>query len=128
MHALRTVRHVEAILDAQAGMLALHLPRKFVRADVETTPTLCVTDEAGDGQRALHHARQLLAFLHIVPVASVGSANRFLLVQPVELGELLISELLDAAARIGVLRAALASFITIGAEHPRVALRYLVAL
>ena len=69
-----------------------------------------------------------VAFLHVFPVARRCAANFFVLVQLVELGELLIRELLDAAASFGVLRAALARFVAIGAEHPGVALRNLVAV
>src|ERR1700761_6754173 len=47
MHALRAIRHVEAISDTQPRMLRLHFPGDFVRSDVQPAPALRVTNEAG---------------------------------------------------------------------------------
>ena len=62
VHALGTIGNAEAVLDAEAGMGVLQLPGELVGADVEAAPALGVGDEAGDRHRALHHARQRLAF------------------------------------------------------------------
>src|SRR3546814_19514289 len=71
MHAFRAVRHVEAVLDAEARMLGLHLPSELVGADVQAAPALRVTDEAGHRHRAFHHARNLFAFLAVLDRLSV---------------------------------------------------------
>src|SRR6266702_1818655 len=128
MHALGAIGHVEAILDPQARVLRLHLPGELVRADVKTAPALRIANETRDRHRALHHAWERFTFPHVFPIPGRGAANLLRLVQLGEIGELLVRERLDTAAGFRVFRAALASFVAIGSEHPRVAFRNLVAL
>src|SRR6266702_6926857 len=128
MHALGAIGHVEAILDPEARVLRLHLPGELVRADVKTAPALRITNETRDRHRALHHAWQRFAFLHVFPIAWSGAANLLRLVELGEFGELLLRVRLDTAAGFRVFRAALARFVAIGPEHPGVAFRNLVVL
>src|ERR1700730_8170105 len=128
MNALGAIGHVEAILDPQARVLRLHLPCEVVRADVKTGPALRIANETSDRHRALHHAWERFAFLHVFPIPWGGAANFLRLVHLGELGELLVRERLDTAAGFRVFRAALASFVAIGSEDPGVASRNLVAL
>src|ERR1700730_1792548 len=127
MNTLGTVGNVEAILDPQARVLRLHLPCELVRADVETAPALRIANETSDRHRALHHAWERFAFLHVFPIPRGRAANLLRLVQLGELGELLVRVRLDTAAGFRVFRAALASFVAIGSEDPGVAVRNLVA-
>src|SRR5579862_7101000 len=128
MHTLGAIGHVEAILDPQARVLLLHLPRELVRADVKTAPALRIANETRDRHRALHHPWEGFAFAHIFPISWGGAADLLRLVHLGELGELLLRERLNTAAGFRVFRTALASFVAVGPEDPGVAIRNLVAL
>src|SRR4029077_2536024 len=128
MDTLRTIRDVETIPDTQTRVLRLHPPGELVRADVQTTPALRKANKTGDRHRAFHHARQLLALLHIFPISGGRSANFLRLVDLGEFGQLVLRVRFDTAARFGVFRAALTSLVAIGPEDPGIGLRHLVAV
>src|SRR5690625_1808366 len=120
VYALRAVGHIEAVLDAGAGVLLLHLPGQLVGANVEAAPALRVADETGNGHWAFQHARQLFAFLDVFPVTGSGATNLFVFVELVVFGQLLVGERLNLALDVVVLGAALACFVAVGTEHPAV--------
>ena len=53
MDSLGAVRHVESVLDAEAGVLRLHLPGELVGTDIKAAPALRIANESGDRHRAL---------------------------------------------------------------------------
>ena len=69
-------------------MRLLHLVRQHIGANVKPAPALCVTDEARDRHRSLHHTRQFVTDIDVFPIARVAAANFFGLIQTREFVEL----------------------------------------
>src|SRR3990167_6973540 len=128
MNTLRTIRHIETVLDTQARMRLLHFPRELVGANIQTTPALRIADETGYGHRTFHQGRQLFAFLDVFPVTRSRATDFFLRVQLAEFGQLFFAVRLNLAAHVGVLRATLTRFVTISTEYPRIRFSNFVAM
>src|ERR1041385_2929027 len=119
VHALRTVGHAEAVVDAETRVSLALPPRELVRPDVEAAPALRVGDESRHRHRALHHGGEPLALDHVLPVARRGAADLLGLVQGVDPLPLLPAVAPGRAVlEARVLSAGLARVVALGAEAP----------
>src|ERR1043165_4200543 len=85
VHALWTVRHIEAIANAETCMLGVLLVRELIGANIQASPALRVADEASYCHRALQHTRQCFALFDVFPVARSCAADLLVVVETIDL-------------------------------------------
>src|SRR5258708_7587931 len=120
----RAVRDVEAVRYPKPGMRVNLLPGELVGADIQATPALCVSNETGHRHGAFDHGWQRIADLDGFPESRFGTANRFVVIMPVNFGELSFTVAPDRLRfQVGIFGALFAGGVAVGAKTPTVGLR-----